>query len=104
VSSIIDFLEKLGQDAHLRHATSSDVQEALMQAGIEPAVREAILTGDEHALESRLGARSNVCCLIYSPIKEDEETEEEGGGEGGEDETQEDEKPKSQDRAPRLIA
>jgi hypothetical protein len=36
-----NFLEKWGENAQLRHATSAEVEQALFRAGIEPAERAA---------------------------------------------------------------
>ena len=36
MSNVIDFLERLGQDAQLRHATGIELEQALTRAGIEP--------------------------------------------------------------------
>ena len=98
MSNVIDFLERLGQDALLHDASSVEIDEALRAAGIEPRLRAAILDKDERALHFLLGADTNVCCLIH---KEDEEEEEEEETEEEEDDTDgedEDEKklPRSQ--------
>jgi hypothetical protein len=75
MSNVIDFLERLGQDAQLRHATSTEVEQALTHAQIDPALRAAVLSGDQRALEARLGAKSNVCCMVFVP-KDDGDQEE----------------------------
>ena len=85
--NVIDFLERFGQDAGLRYATSDMVAEALQQAGIEPALQAAILAKDQRALEALLGSDTNVCCLIH---KDDEEEEEESD-EDEEDDDEDDE-------------
>jgi hypothetical protein len=87
VSNVIDFLERFGQDADLRHATDEAVAEALCNAGVAPALQEAVLDGDQRALEALLGADTNVCCMIF---KEDEEEEEEEEDEDDEHEPDED--------------
>jgi hypothetical protein len=84
VSNVIDFLERFGQDAGLRHATSDAVAEALKSAGIDPELRAAILAKDQWTLEALLGADTNVCCMTNKP--EDEEEEEEEDDEEDEDE------------------
>jgi hypothetical protein len=73
MSDVIDFLEKWGQDAQLRHATSAELEQELLRAGIEPAERAAILGADRGTLESLLGARSRVVCGIWAPEDEEEE-------------------------------
>ena len=93
MSNVIDFLERFGRDADLRHATDEAVAEALRNAGIEPAVQAAIVDRDRRALEALLGADTNVCCMVYKEDEEEEETEEEDD-EDDEHEPDED-KPKS---------
>ncbi len=75
--SVIDFLERFGQDAELRYATTEVVDEALRDAGVATAVRTAILDKDQHALEALLGADTNVCCMVHKEDEEEEEEEEE---------------------------
>lgn len=75
MSNVIDFLERLGQDAQLRHAADGELEQALIRAQIDPAIREAILRRDQQRLESLLGAAPNVCCMIYSPLRDDEDDE-----------------------------
>jgi hypothetical protein len=84
VSNVIDLLERLGQDAELRYATSEIMEEALLGTGIEPALREAIFGKDRRALEALLGAEPNVCCAIFR--EEEEEDEEDKEDKPGEDE------------------
>jgi len=86
MSDLVDFLERMGGDAHLRLATGPGLEEALERAGIEPTVRSAVLAGDQFRLESLIGASRNVCNLINLPDEEEEEDEEEDE----EDEEQED--------------
>jgi Skp family chaperone for outer membrane proteins len=81
MSNVIDFLEKWGQDSQLRHATSAELEQALLRAGIEPAERAAIFGADRCALESLLGARGRVVCAIFAPEEEENEEEDEDGEE-----------------------
>ena len=85
MSNVIDFLERFGYDADLRYAPQHEVEAALQVAGIDPAVRAAILSNDQLALEHLLGADTNVCCIVNKPDDEEEEEEQE------EDEEEEDE-------------
>ena len=77
MSNVIDFLERFGQDAGLRYASDADIEAALREAGIDPAVRTAIVNCDQRALELLLGADTNVCCVVNAPDQEEEEEEEE---------------------------
>lgn len=61
MSNVIDFLERMGRDAWLRHASQGDVEQALVRAQIDPELQEAILAKDQRRLELLLGA-CNVCC------------------------------------------
>jgi hypothetical protein len=89
VSNVIDFLERFGQDADLQQASREMLEEALRSAGIDPALRAAILGDNRQTLEALVGARPVVCCIVY---KEDEEEEEEE-----EPEEEEDEKERKED-------
>jgi hypothetical protein len=70
MSNIIEFLEQLGQDSRLRNATGAELQAALAQAGVEPALRTAL--AERHSLETQLGVASNPCCLVYPAEESDE--------------------------------
>jgi hypothetical protein len=93
VSNVIDFLERFGRDADLRHATDDAIADALRNAGIEPQLQAAILNKDQGTLQALLGGDTNVCCLVHSP---DEEEEEDDVEEEDEDEEDEDEDEKSE--------
>jgi hypothetical protein len=91
MSNVIDFLEQMGRDAQLRSCTGLEVEAALIQAGIEPSVRAAILDGDQLLLESLVGASHNICCMINVPDEEEEsEEEDDEGGEEKEDDGEDD--------------
>jgi hypothetical protein len=86
VSNVIDFLERLGQDAELRYASREMLEEALRSAGIDPNLRAAILGTDHRALEALVGAEPNVCCSVHREDEEEEEEEEPEEEEEGEEE------------------
>ena len=73
MSNVIDFLQRLGQDAELRHAPRSELERALAEAGIDPALREALFGADQRKLEELLGANTNVCAMIAPGKKEEDE-------------------------------
>ena len=87
MSNVIDFMERLGQDANLHRAMIEDLEKALHDAGLEPALKDAILGNDRPALEALAGAQGNVCCMIYKEDEEapEEEEEEEEGDEAEEE-------------------
>ena len=68
MTDVIDFLERLGQDATLRRAP---LESALNGAGLSSEVREALAKRDQRSLEALLGV-GNVCCLINAPIEEEQ--------------------------------
>ena len=73
MSNVISFLERLGQDATLRHASKGDVALALTRAQIDPDLSAAILAGKQSEIEMLLGADTNVCCGLAPEKREDEE-------------------------------
>ncbi len=85
MSDVIDFLERIGQDAELRHTSGEMLEEALRSAGIDPALRAALLGQDSRALEALLGVESTVCCLIWKEDEQEEEPEEQEDEEEQED-------------------
>jgi hypothetical protein len=91
MSNVIDFLEQMGRDAQWRHATGEAMQAALIQAGIEPSVRAAILGEDRGLLESLVGANPNICCMVNHPQEEEEPREDEEEEEEEEKEPEEEE-------------
>ena len=102
MSNVIDFLERMGQDALLRHATGADLESALTAADIDPVVRAALLAEDSSRLEALLGATANICCMIHPPGEggDDEEEDEDDDDFDDDDDEEEDDATKSQ----RLIA
>ena len=85
MSEVIDFLEKVGQDARLRYAGTPELAKALAESSVTPAERLALLAGDGKGLEALVGAQANVCCIV-APGKEEEEEEEEEEDDEEEDE------------------
>ena len=85
MSNVIDLLERMGKDAQLRNATDPELEQAMIRAQIDPAIRDAILLRDQRRLEELLGADANVCCMIYVPAQEEPEEEEDDDKEPEED-------------------
>jgi hypothetical protein len=77
MTDAIDFLEQLGRNARLRHASATDLERMLAASGFEPSLRNALLTDDAVRLGELLGAQPSVCCLIEKPDQEDDDEEEE---------------------------
>jgi Mg2+ and Co2+ transporter CorA len=77
MSNVISFLESVGQDAALRHATKEELELAMNRAKIDPATQSAILNKDQRVLAERLGGNTIVCSMVLPGKEEDDETEEE---------------------------
>ena len=85
MTDAIDFLEQLGRNARLRHASATDLERMLAASGFEPSLRSALLSDDALRLGELLGAQPNICCLVEKPDQEDDEEEEEEEEEDFED-------------------
>jgi hypothetical protein len=72
MSNVIAFLERMGRDAQLRHASQSEVKLALARAQIDPELKAAILAKDQQQLEALLGS-SNVCCMVSAEVDDEDE-------------------------------
>jgi len=71
MTDVIDFLEKMGQDAQWRYASQGEVEQAFTRAEIAPVLQTAILAKDQAQLEKLLGLVP--LCAPYFPGNEDEE-------------------------------
>jgi len=67
MSNVIDFLEMIGQDARLCHASRDEIKLALADMQVAPNLQAAILDKDQQQLEALIGA-SNVCCMQFPGI------------------------------------
>jgi hypothetical protein len=81
MTSVIDFLEKMGKDAQLRHASQDELVLALEEAQIEASLGAAIIAKSTSELYALLH-QGPLFCVQSAPGKEEEEEEE---GEGDED-------------------
>jgi hypothetical protein len=77
MTDAIDFLEQLGRNARLRHASATDLERMLAAGGFEPSLRSALLADDAVRLGELLGAQPSICSLIEKPDQEDDDEEEE---------------------------
>jgi hypothetical protein len=76
MSTVINFLESVGQDSKLRHAENGEVEAALAELQIEGELQVAILANDRLAIERLLSARATICCGMAPGKKEEDEEEE----------------------------
>lgn len=84
---VIEFLERMGQDASLREASGPELETALADAAIDETVRAAILDQDGSQLQALLGKGP-----LFAVLMPDEDEEEEG------DEDEDEEERPSEDR------
>lgn len=71
MSNVIEFLESMGRDATLRHASRDQILSAMMSANVDAAFHEPILNADAPRLETALNAKPNVCAVIF-PVETEE--------------------------------
>lgn len=72
MSNVIDFLEKMGQDAQLRHASKNEVKLALANAQIDRELQTAVLARDQPRLEALLRGGFNCCYLLANDGQDNE--------------------------------
>lgn len=84
MSSVIEFLERLGADAQLRHASQEDVVRAVEESQVDAAVGAAIIAKSTAELYALL-KQQPMFHVMNNPGREDEEEEEEGEEEGEEE-------------------
>lgn len=73
MADVIEFLERMGRDAQLRHAPDAVLDEAMRDAQLSPFARAALMGGDRADIEAAIGAEGNVSCLVWAPEPEGEE-------------------------------
>ena len=83
MSSIIGFLEQVGQDEALRHAGADELRLALERADLDAESRDAVLSRDRSRLEALMQCRPTICCGLVRP-EPDEDDEKEPGKEDDE--------------------
>lgn len=75
MSRVIEFLERMGMDATLRHASDDQVALALTEAQMDAAVGAAILARSTAQLYALLG-QGPLFCIQTTPGKEKEKEDE----------------------------
>jgi hypothetical protein len=96
MSNVIDFLERMGQDAKLRYAVGEEFETALAAADVDPAARAALVNEDRSRLEALLGASANVCSMVHRPEEPDEGESVEEDDDADDDDDDDAADPKSQ--------
>lgn len=77
MSSVIEFLERLGSDAQLRHAPREDIAKALEESQVDSDLGAAIIARSTSDLYALLDLRP-MFHTLENPGREEEEEEEEG--------------------------
>ena len=77
MSNVIEFLEWMGREAGWRAGQVSDVESAIADSALSPAVKAALLGQDSKSLRELMDANSNLCCLVHNPDDDEDEEEEE---------------------------
>jgi hypothetical protein len=76
MSSIIDFLERVGSDAQLRDASLEELEVALTEAEIEVPLRTVILNKDTSELQALL-RQMPLFSIQLDPDEDEDEDEDE---------------------------
>lgn len=92
MSSVIEFLERMGADARLRHASHEAIAAALEESQVDSALGAAIIARSTADLYSLLDQRP-MFCTLENPGREkekegedkDKDKDKEGDGEGQSD-------------------
>jgi hypothetical protein len=85
MSSVIEFLEKLGSNAQLRHGSDEELATALDEAHVDAAASSAILAKDPSRLQELLGTEPMFIVQMPGPVIPGPEEEEEEDGEEDEE-------------------
>jgi hypothetical protein len=55
----------MGQDAQIRHASSFEIEQTMAIAQIDEPLRSAIIAGDGQLVGDLLGAKPNLCAVVF---------------------------------------
>ena len=89
MSKVISLLQRLGEDAALRHADRATLERALLEMELDPELRAALLDADPQRLAALLGAPAKVVCAIF-PGKTPDDDEDDKDDEPDEDDDKKD--------------
>lgn len=95
MTSVIEFLERMGADAQLRHATPEELVAALEEAHVNAEMGAAVIARSTAELYALLDLQP-MFHTQNNPGREDEEEEEEG--------EEEEDNPSSRVGTPRVVA
>lgn len=95
MSSVIEFLERMGADARLRHASHEAIAAALEESQVDSALGAAIIARSTADLYSLLDQRPMFCTLENPGREKEKEGEDKDKDKEGDGEGQSDKKKKS---------
>ena len=72
MQNLIAFLERMGRDPSLAKLPQDELEQRLLEAGLDDAPRRALLDRDADALNGLLGGRHKMMCMLF-PAEGDEE-------------------------------
>ncbi|KKO46599.1 hypothetical protein WG68_04705 [Arsukibacterium ikkense] len=79
MNNILQLLQKLGEDASLRHLPATQLEQVLNPLDFDPAVKQAIAVKDNEKLASLLLTDNKIVCMIFpaeEPTPSDKPAEE----------------------------
>ncbi len=65
VSNVIGFIENVGRNAALRHASREQLLQAMRDEDLSPTQRETLLGADVSAIDSLIGIRDTMYCALF---------------------------------------
>ncbi len=80
MSSVITFLEQLGQDPRLAGRSPDAYAAAVDALGLDNAPRQALLDRDADALNDLLGGRMKMMCFLFPADGDDQKKGDEPDG------------------------
>lgn len=67
MSKTIELLERIGQDASLRHASREDLSQALGELNASESLKAAVASGDKSSLTQELGPKHHPMQCANNP-------------------------------------
>lgn len=78
MNNVLQLLQRLGEDAALRHLADTQLEQVINPLNLDPAIQQAICQQDEITLARLLHAKNKIVCMIYpaeEPTPSDEPAE-----------------------------
>ncbi len=65
MNNVLQLLQKLGEDASLRHIATHQLEKIINPLNLDAAVQQAIYQQDDIKLAQLLHAKNKIVCMIY---------------------------------------